>query len=164
MDANISLSSRIAAAIFLLGLYLVCAPPSAQSSELSSLAGTWTGSGTIALSDGSIERLRCRATYRVDGSETGLQQSLRCASDSYKFDLSSDLVNQGGRISGAWRESSRGINGSLEGRVGGGHITASVEGAGFSANIRVTTVGQNQSVSIVSQGDIRQVSISMVRR
>jgi hypothetical protein len=118
----------------------------------------------IALSDGSIERLRCRAAYRVDGSEKGLQQSLRCASDSYKFDLSSDLVNQGGRISGTWSESSRGISGSLEGRVGGGRITALVESAGFSANIRVTTVGLNQSVSIVSQGDIRQVSISMVRR
>ena len=164
MDANFSRFPRIAAAISILGLYLVCASPSAQSSELFSLAGAWTGSGTIALSDGSVERLRCRAAYRVDGSETGLQQSLRCASDSYKFDLSSDLVSQGGRISGTWRESSRGISGSLEGRVGGGRITAFVEGAGFSANIRVTTVGQNQSVSIVSQGDIRQVSISMVRR
>jgi len=49
---------------------------------------------------GRTERLRCRATYRVDGSGTGLQQSLRCASDSYKFDLSSDLVTQGSRISG----------------------------------------------------------------
>jgi hypothetical protein len=117
-------------------LYLVCAPASAQSAELSSLAGAWTGAGTIALSDGSIERLRCRATYRVDDSETGLQQSLRCASDSYKFDLSSDLVSQGGHISGTWSESSRGISGSLEGRVGGGRITAFVEGAGFSANIR----------------------------
>ena len=98
MDANFSLSSRIVAAISILGLCLLCAPPSAQSAELSSLAGAWTGAGTIALSDGSIERLRCRATYRVGGSETGLQQSLRCASDSYKFDLSSDLVSQGGDL------------------------------------------------------------------
>jgi hypothetical protein len=164
MDANFSLFPRIAAAISILGLSLVFAPASAQSAELSSLAGAWTGSGTIALSDGSIERLRCRATYQVDASGTGLQQSLRCASDSYRFDLGSDLVNQGGRISGTWSESSRGISGSLEGRVGGGRITALVEGAGFSANIRVTTAGQHQSVSIVSQGDIRQVSISMVRR
>ena len=164
MDGNLSLSPRTAAAISILGLYFVCAPPSAQSAELSSLAGAWAGAGTIALSDGSIERLRCRAAYRVDGSEKGLQQSLRCASDSYKFDLSSDLVSQSGRISGTWSESSRGISGSLEGRVGGGRITALVESAGFSANIRVTTVGQNQSVSIVSRGVIRQVSISMVRR
>jgi hypothetical protein len=163
MDANFSLFPRIAAAVSILGLCVVCAPP-VQSSELSSLAGAWTGAGTVALSDGSIERLRCRATYRVDGSETGLQQILRCASDSYKFDLSSELVNQSGRISGTWRESNRGISGSLEGRVSGGRITASVDGIGFSANIRVTTAGQNQSVSIVSQSDIRQVSISMVRR
>ena len=52
MDANFSRFPRIAAAISILGLYLVCASPSAQSSELFSLAGAWTGSGTIALSDG----------------------------------------------------------------------------------------------------------------
>src|ERR1700732_810741 len=126
MDANFSPFPRIAAAVSILGLYVVCAPP-VQSSELSSLAGVWTGSGTIALSDGSIERLRCRATYRVDGSETGLQQSLRGASDSYKFDIRSDIVSQSGRISGTWSESSRGISGSLEGRVGGGRITAFVQ-------------------------------------
>ncbi|MEA2959113.1 MAG: hypothetical protein QOJ58_4783 [Alphaproteobacteria bacterium] len=164
MYAKFELVPRIVAAISIFSSGLVCVASSAQSAELSSLAGAWTGSGSIALSDGSTERLRCRATYRVDGSGTGLQQSLRCASDSYKFDLSSDLVSQGGRISGTWSESSRGISGSLEGRVGGGRITASVEGAGFSANISVTTAGQHQAVSIVSQGDIRQVSISMVRR
>jgi len=42
----------------------------------SSLAGAWTGSGSIALSrTGRPNGLRCRATYRVDGfRERGLQQ------------------------------------------------------------------------------------------
>ena len=140
-----------------------CVPSFAQSAPFSGLAGAWAGSGTISLSDGLKERLRCRATYRVDGLESGLQQTLRCASDSYRFDLSSDVVSQGGRISGTWSESSRNISGSLEGRVSGGRIVAVVDAPGFSANLTLTTQGNHQSVSIVSQGDIRSVSISMVR-
>ncbi len=100
--------SRLSMATATCALYLLCEPVSAQSTEFALLAGAWTGSGSIALSDGSTERLRCRAIYRVEGA--GLQQSLRCASDSYKFELSSDLISQGSRISGTWSESSRGLN------------------------------------------------------
>ena len=141
-----------------------CVPSFAQSAPFSGLAGAWAGSGTISLSDGSKERLRCRATYRVNGPESGLQQTLRCASDSYRFDLSSDVVSQGGRISGTWSESGRNISGSIEGQASGGHIDVTVGAPGFSANLALTTRGDQQSVSIVSQGDIRNVSISMVRR
>ncbi len=138
-------------------------PSSAQSRPFSALAGAWAGSGTISLSDGSKERLRCRATYRVNGPESGLQQTLRCASDSYRFDLSSDVVSQGGHLSGTWSESGRNISGSLEGQVSGGHIAATVSAPGFSATLTLTTLGNHQSVSISSEGDIRNVSISMVR-
>src|ERR1700744_1237291 len=49
------------------------------------LAGSWSGSGTIAASNGSRERIRCVATYAVGGGGHALAQNLRCASDSYKF-------------------------------------------------------------------------------
>ncbi len=142
---------------------IYCLPSFAQSVPFSGLSGAWAGPGTISLSDGSREHLRCRATYRVNGPESGLQQTLRCASDSYRFDLSSDVVSQGGRISGTWSESNRNISGSLEGRASGGHILATVSAPGFSANLTLTTLGNHQSVSIVSRGNIRNVSISMVR-
>jgi hypothetical protein len=58
----------------------------AQSPPFAGLSGTWTGSGSVSLSDGSKERLRCRATYQVSAGDARLQQSLRCASDSYRFD------------------------------------------------------------------------------
>jgi hypothetical protein len=135
----------------------------AQSPPFAGLAGSWTGSGSISLSDGSKERLRCKATYQVSAADARLQQSLRCASDSYRFDLNSDIASERGGISGTWSEASRGISGSLAGRASSGSISAVVDAPGFSANLSVATRGNRQSFSIVSQGDIRSVAITMVR-
>jgi hypothetical protein len=134
----------------------------AQSGPFAGFDGSWTGNGTVSLSDGTTERIRCRATYRVDGG-SALTQTLRCASDSYKFDLSSNVTSQGNQVSGSWSEASRGIYGNLNGRAGGGQIDVFVEAAGFAANITLTTRGNKQSVSINSKGEIRDVRISMVR-
>jgi len=139
------------------------ATPASAQSAFAGMHGAWSGSGTISLSDGSKERLRCRASYRVSAGDSTLQQSLRCASDSYKFELSSDVVNEGGRVSGSWSETSRGVSGSLQGRASGGRINVVADSPVFTANIVLTTTGNKQSVSITSQGDIRQVSIAMVK-
>jgi hypothetical protein len=125
--------------------------------------GAWSGNGIVSLSDGSTERIRCRAVYKVDNSGLALQQSLKCASDSYKFDLSSNVTSQGDRIAGTWSEASRNINGNLQGTAGGGQIEVFVEAAGFAATLNLTTRGNKQSVSISSKGEIRGVTINMVR-
>src|ERR1700704_248651 len=57
------------------------------SGPYAGMAGSWRGGGTVTLDDGSTERIRCRATYQVGGGGNGLNQTLICASDSYKFDL-----------------------------------------------------------------------------
>ena len=51
-----------------------------------------------------------------------LKQTLRCASDSYKFDLSSDVTSHGDHITGNWSETNRNISGSLLGTAGSGKI------------------------------------------
>jgi len=135
----------------------------AQSRPFAGFDGAWSGSGTVSLSDGSSERLRCRAEYRVDSTGLGLKQTLRCASDSYKFDLSSDVKSEGNRVSGQWNETSRNIFGSLQGTAGGGRIDVMVEAPGFTASLTLRTTGNRQSVQISSKGDIRGVSINMVK-
>jgi hypothetical protein len=135
----------------------------AQSGPFAGFDGSWSGTGTVQLSDGTSERIRCRATYKVDGAGNGLQQTLRCASDSYKFDLSSDVTSQGNAVTGRWSEASRNINGELQGTAGGGRIDVFVQAAGFAANLTLTTRGNKQSVQISSKGDIRGVNISMVK-
>lgn len=135
----------------------------AQSGPFAGLNGAWSGNGTVSLSDGSTERIRCRATYAVDGTGKALTQTLRCASDSYKFDLSSNVSSQGNNVSGTWSEASRNVFGNLQGRAGDGTIEVFVEAAGFAANITLTTRGNKQTVQISSKGEIRGVSITMVK-
>jgi hypothetical protein len=127
------------------------------------MAGVWSGGGTVTLDDGSTERIRCRATYAVGAGGNGLQQTLTCASDSYKFNLSSNVEARGAAISGTWNESSRNINGAIEGRAGGGVIQVVANAPGFSANISLTTRGNRQSVVIRAENQIRAASISLNR-
>jgi hypothetical protein len=130
-----------------------------------SLSGSWAGGGTISLSSGANERIRCRAVYDVSGGGRALQLSIRCASDSYNFDLAGSVVSQGGTLSGTWSESTRGVNGTVSGRAGGNQIQAYAQGAGFSATLSMATQGNRQSVVIRPTGaDITAVSIALARR
>src|SRR6202047_1645662 len=135
----------------------------AQSGPFVGLNGAWTGNGPVVLSDGTTERIRCKADYRVNDTGLALKQSLHCASDSYKFDLSSDVTSHGDRISGSWSEASRNIFGDLQGTAGGGQIEVFVEASGFAANLTLTTTGNKQVVQISSKGEIRGVNITMVK-
>jgi hypothetical protein len=135
----------------------------AQSGPFAGMAGNWSGGGTVTLDDGSTERIRCRASYAVGAGGNGLNQSLTCASDSYKFNLSSNVVAERGVLSGTWNESSRGINGNLEGRAGNGNFQVVASAPGFSANISLTTRGNKQSVVIRAESQFRGASISLSR-
>lgn len=161
---GLGVSQTMKAAGAAAGLLLVSASLGhAQSGPFASFNGAWSGTGSVALSNGSTERIRCKANYQVDGTGRGLKQKLRCASDSYRFDLDSDVMAQGGTVTGNWSEQSRNINGNLQGRASDGRIDLFVEAAGFAANLTVTTRGNKQSVSIDSKGEIRGVKISLVK-
>lgn len=141
----------------------VCAGHAQTSGPFAGFAGSWAGTGTVALSNGTTERVRCKADYKVAPSGMNLKQSLHCASDSYKFDLSSDVTSQGDRISGNWSEASRNIFGNLQGTAGGGRIEVFVEASGFAANLNLQTNGAKQVVQIDSKGEIRGVTITMTK-
>jgi hypothetical protein len=135
----------------------------AQSGPFAGMAGNWSGGGTVTLDDGSTEQIRCRASYAVGAGGSGLNQSLTCASDSYRFNFATNVVAEGGALSGTWRESSRGINGNLEGRGANGNFQVVASAPGFSANITLTTRGNRQSVVIRSESVFRAASISLSR-
>jgi len=139
------------------------AAANAQSSPFAGMAGVWTGAGSITLEDGSNERIRCRATYAVSREGDGLNQSLVCASDSYKFELRSDVTARNGALSGTWNEVSRNVGGNLEGRASAGQFNVVVSAPAFTANVSLTTRGNKQTVSITSQSQIRNATISLSR-
>ena len=87
-------SLKVCASAAVLAVPLLASPGYAQSGPFSGMAGSWSGSGTITTSAGS-ERLRCRVRYVVTSGGATLQQDLRCASDSYRFDVRSDVTYRG---------------------------------------------------------------------
>jgi hypothetical protein len=135
----------------------------AQSGPFAGLAGVWSGGGTVMLDDGSSERIRCRATYAVGEGGAGLNQSLTCASDSYRFELKANVIAQGSEISGSWSESSRNVSGSIQGRGTSGNIQVVASSAGFTANISLTTRGNKQSVTIRADTQFKGANISLTR-
>ncbi len=137
----------------------------AQSGPFAGMTGTWSGGGTVTLEDGSSERIRCRTSEAVGAGGNGLNIHLTCASDSYKFDLSGNVIAERGALTGSWSESSRGINGTLEGRGGGGNFQITAAAAGFVASLSVSTRGSRQSIAIRSQsGGFKGANISLARR
>jgi len=128
------------------------------------MAGVWGGQGIVTLDDGSTERIRCRATYAVGAGGNGLNLTLLCASDSYKFDLTGHIISERGELSGTWGESTRGVTGTLQGRGANGNFQLIASASGFSADLSMTTRANQQSVRIRSQSGFRSAAISLSRR
>lgn len=129
------------------------------------MAGSWSGGGTLSLSSGTRERLRCRAHHTIGRSGRRLALRFRCASDSYRFDLTSNVVHRRGRIYGRWNESSNGLSGTVAGRAAAGRIRALARSDTFTAGLSITTKGHRQSVSITPRGTfIAGVYIALRKR
>jgi hypothetical protein len=135
------------------------------SGSFAPLAGNWSGTGAVTFSgNGSRERLRCRAGYvPADGGQS-LALRLRCASDSYNFDLNANLIQVGDAITGQWLENTRNVSGSLSGRAWGASIEAVASSGPFSANLTLVTHGAKQQVSIRIQGqELTEAAITLNR-
>src|SRR5678816_3143890 len=74
----------------------------AADNPFDNMRGNWTGGGTVTLSSGVQERVRCGASYQPSGPS--VRMALRCASDSYKVELSTEITSSGGQLSGTWSE------------------------------------------------------------
>lgn len=137
----------------------------AQSAHpFAGMSGVWSGKGTISLEGGAREAIRCRATYAVRADGNALQQTLRCASDSYKIELTSNVVADGSRLSGTWSEATRNVSGEVQGTTAGGRFQVVVSAGSFSADLVLTTKGNSQSVVIRSNGsEFKGVNITLVR-
>ena len=129
------------------------------------MAGSWSGGGTITVTGGAKEKLRCRAHHTANPDATSLSLSIRCASDSFKFELTSSVLEKQGEIAGNWNEAGFGVSGSITGQIHDNQIAAVAEAAGYTAEIAMTTSGDRQSVSITPHNVfITGVQIVLARR
>ncbi|HZP68765.1 MAG TPA: hypothetical protein VFB29_02370 [Pseudolabrys sp.] len=101
------------------------------------------------------------------GSQKELQLNIRCASESYNFDLRANATYSAGSVSGSWSEATRLVAGTISGRADGDHIRVMAQAVGFTASLSLTTHGGRQSVVIRTQSadaTIKGVSINLRRR
>jgi hypothetical protein len=144
---------------------MMTAAAAEQAGVFISLSGDWSGDGTVNTNSGTTERIRCRASYVVNKKGDNLQQELRCASDSYKFEVSSTMIYDNGAIKGTWAERNENVIGELNGLVYPDRISGGVHGSIFTAKVAVITDGSKQSVNIEPTGtSIRAISITMNKR
>ena len=136
-SASLVAISSLSPAVLLGGILLAAAcgtatlprPALAAGGPFAALTGAWGGNGTIQPGNGTTERIRCNANYRPRGSSGAeIDLDLRCASDSYNFDLTGQFsADDGNRITGQWTERTRNIGGSVIGTVRGDRLQVHVE-------------------------------------
>ena len=137
-----------------LATLLLGAPPArAQATgPFEVMAGSWSGSGVVNTSDGSHERVRCLAKYVSEKAGNGVQLDLRCATDSYKVEFTSSIIQSGGSLSGNWFERTRRVGGQISGRAEGDEVNVRASGQTFTAMLNVKTQGTHQTFTMESPG------------
>lgn len=131
----------------------------------SAMVGTWQGDGTITVAGGGQEKLRCRARHTVTNADKDLILNFRCASDSFKFEITSKVVANLREFSGSWLETSTGVTGTINGQIDDNRLAGIAEGAGYSADIAMVTASNRQSVTITPHNAIiKGVQIGLSKR
>ena len=138
--------------------------PVRAAQTLDSLAGSWSGAGSMKPSDGPTERIRCKVNYAVSSAGQAVKLSLRCASESYRMDLSANIVQNGTVLSGNWFESQYRQGGKFSGEHNDGIVKAKIESDTITALLTMHTTGDHQLFAMESPGAwISQVSIRLLR-
>ncbi len=133
-----------------------------QAAGIKDLAGRWSGWGSVKLTNGATEQVKCVATYFLKDTGSGLDQNLRCASSSYKIDAKANYVVSGSSVSGTWEERTHSAKGAVAGSFANDSFRLTVQGETFSANMTMTSSKCKQSISITPQGlDVRSISVGL---
>ena len=131
----------------------LAAGPAAAAGPFTGFAGSWTGGGSIAMTDGSREAIHCKARYKIGSDGQALGINVLCASDSYRVHILSHVAVQGGSFSGSWQETTRQISGNLTGQIPAPDTyQASLETLGGGLQPGARTNGKQQAITITSQG------------
>jgi hypothetical protein len=146
-----------------LPLCILMATGETRADPMGELPGRWSGSGSIRMTNGSTQSVKCVATYFVNGG-ANITQNLRCASPSYKIDTHANLVVRGGQVTGSWEERQYAQTGAVTGRMTSNGFSLQISGAQFTAALQLTSAACKQSLSITPKGfDISRISIGLAK-
>ncbi len=144
------------------GIAVSATPDMVARDTVGWLMGRWAGHGNLVPASGSPEQYKCIVTYRrADNGH--IQQNLRCTGTESKFDASTRLKFEGGRVSGIWEEHTHSLSGEVTGAVTPAGFDISLSGQFFSAAMRVAGSECQQDVTLTpTRADfIREMSASL---
>lgn len=148
----------LAAPVALAGL----ATPSAAEPSFTPLLGSWGGSGTYKLQDGTSEKLKCDAYYTGSGSQLGI--AVRCSGQTNKIEMRSKLSANGGALSGSWEERTYNAAGQVSGKLTEQRLQLSISG-GVAGSMTITYDPNKQNVAIATEGSpLKSVTVSLTRK
>ncbi len=156
-----SRSSRFFTLVTLLFLFAVPGLQAAETNPFETLLGSWKGSGTFSLQDGTRERISCNAYYTGGGSQ--LRLAILCSSAKNKIHMRGKLSLNGGRLSGSWEERTYHAVGKLSGKASGKRLKMSISG-NVTGTMLVSYAKRRQRVQIKTAGtNLKTVSIKLAR-
>jgi hypothetical protein len=124
--------TRLAAALFM--AVVSVQPASADTS----LAGAWSGNGSVTLPSGASEKARCKATFRKRGANSFAMDAV-CASSSARVVQTASLEQIGpNRYAGDFTNAEYNISGSIKLTISGNNLSAALNGGGGSANFNLS--------------------------
>ncbi len=129
--------------------------------NLQEMAGYWTGTGKIVLTNGTTENLKCVVTYKVTGTQ--LRQNLRCAGQGYSLNGTAELeVAASGAVTGSWTETTYSAKGDVSGKATDKGFSLAITGPTFTAVMDATTTACRQSLDIVPKGlEVTKISVGL---
>ena len=156
------LARRIPAA-HALALAAVCtATPALAEPTFAPLLGSWGGSGSYKLQDGTTERIKCDAYYTGSGSQLGI--AVRCSGQTNKIEMRSKLSASGTSLSGNWEERTYNAGGDVKGTLSDTKLTLAIQG-GVTGTMTITYDRTKQSVAIATEGTpLKSVTVSLSRK
>ena len=161
---RMSRQATASASLALVFVMATAAANGAAAGPIEDLSGYWTGAGTVLLTNGSAERVKCAVIYKVGASGTQIKQTLRCASADYNINGAAELRVNGAQVSGNWEEKTYSATGDVTGRYTGSSFVLSIKGQNFTAGMNVGLSSCKQSISITPQGlDVRRISMNLAK-
>ncbi len=150
--------SALAAPLFVMGL----ATPSFADPTFEPLLGSWGGSGTYKLQDGTSEKLKCDAYYTGSGTQLGI--AVRCQGQTNKIEMRSKLSASGTALSGNWEERTYNAGGNVTGKLTDSKLTLAIAG-GVAGSMTITYDRTKQNVAIATEGiPLKSVIVSLSRK
>lgn len=138
------------------------AAPGAANPTFAPLLGSWGGSGTYRLQDGTSEKLKCDAYYTGSGSQLGI--AVRCSGQNNKIEMRSKLSASGTALSGSWEERTYNAEGAVTGKLSDTRLSLAITGI-VTGSMTITYDKSRQNVAIATEGTpLKSVTVTLSRK